>query len=113
MQAPIPQRIAPLAWREPAFLWTPLALAVAVGWPTLLFYNDPALQSVALVLALGVFALALTSLVAAWALGRAPRTRRVVVLHVLTAATLTALAAPLFLPELLTLVAEPGDYVLT
>lgn len=109
MRAPIPRRVAPLAWREPAFLWTPLALAVAVGWPTVLFFNDPALQSVALVLGLGVFAVALTTLGAAWALGRAPRTRRMVVLHVLSAATLAALTAPLFLPGLLTLVAAPGD----
>lgn len=109
MRAPIPLRVAPLAWREPVFLWTPLALAVAVGWPTGLFFNDPDLQSVALVLALGVFAIALLTLGAAWALGRAPRTRRVVVMHVLAAATLTALAAPFVLPELLTLVVEPGD----
>lgn len=98
-----------MAWREPAFLWTPLALAVAVGWPTALFLNDPDLQSVALVLGLGVFAIALLTLGAAWALGRPPRSRRVVAMHVLAAATLAALAAPFFLPELLTLVVEPND----
>ena len=32
MRAPIPQRIAPLSWRKPAFLWTPAALAIAIGF---------------------------------------------------------------------------------
>ena len=109
MRAPIPLRVAPLAWREPVFLWTPFALVVAVGWPPALFFNDPDLQRMALVLSLAVFAIALLSLGAAWALGRAPRTRRVVVMHVLAAATLMALAAPFVLPELLTQAVQPGD----
>ena len=37
---PIPQRIPPLTWRKPAFLWTPIALALAIGWPVALFYDD-------------------------------------------------------------------------
>jgi hypothetical protein len=40
---PIPQRIPPLAWRAPAILWTPLALAVAIGWPAAIFYDEPAM----------------------------------------------------------------------
>lgn len=111
MRAPIPQRIAPLAWREPAFLWTPLALIVAVGWPTVLFYNDPGPQRLALVVALGVFAAAMASLGVFWALGRPPRSRRVVVLHVLAAGMAAALIAPFLLSELLALVTdarEPG-----
>ena len=46
---PIPQRIPPLTWRQPAFLWTPLALAVAIGWPAVLFYNDYGLQQLVVI----------------------------------------------------------------
>jgi hypothetical protein len=59
----------------------------------------------ALVAGAVVFALALLTLGASWAVGRAPRTRRVVVLHVLFAGALTALAAPFVLTELLALIA--------
>lgn len=98
---PIPHRIPPLSWRTPAFLWTPAALALAIGWPAALFYNAPGLQRLALVAGAVVFALALVSLGASWALGRAPRTRRVVVLHVIFAGALTAIVAPFALTELL------------
>jgi hypothetical protein len=102
---PIPQRIPPLEWRKPAFIWTPLALALAIGWPAAALPNDVALQRLALVVGAVVFALALLTLGASWALGRAPRTRRVVVLHVLFAGVLSALAAPFVLIELLAFVA--------
>ena len=84
-QPPIPQRIPPLRWRGPAFLWTPLALAAAVGWPAALFYNDLEVQKLTLVCGALVFAFALVTLGVAWALGIAPRTRRTVVIHVLIA----------------------------
>jgi hypothetical protein len=103
--SPIPQRIPPLQWRKPAFLWTPAALALAIGWPAALFASAPALQRLALVAGAGVFALALLTLGASWAIGQAPRTRRVVVLHVLMAGLLAAIAAPFVLTRLLALVA--------
>lgn len=98
---PIPQRIPPLTWRQPAFLWTPLALALAIGWPAALFYDDIGPQRVAIAALLIVFAIALVSLGASWALGRAPRTRRIVVLHVVTAGVVTAIAAPFVLTWIL------------
>lgn len=104
---PIPQRIPPLMWRRPSWLWTPLALALALGLPAAVFMNDPALQRFALVAGALVFALALITLGASWALGRAPRTRRVVLLHVLGAGLAAALIAPFVLTALL---AEVADY---
>jgi hypothetical protein len=106
MADPIPQRIAPLTWRKPALLWTPIALALAIGWPAALFYNDPAPLRLALVAGAAMFALALISLGASWGLGRAPRTRRIVVLHVVLAGVIVALTAPFVLIELLALVAD-------
>ena len=105
---PIPQRIPPLTWRQPAFLWTPLALALAIGWPAALFYDDIGPQRVAISALFIIFALALVSLGASWALGRAPRTRRIVVLHVVTAGVVTAIAAPFVLTWLLGAVASGG-----
>lgn len=106
MTTPIPQRIPPLIWRRPAFLWTPLALAIAVGWPLALLRDDPALANTALVAGAVVYALALVSLGAAWVIGRAPRTRRDVVMHILAAGALTSLAAPFVLTRLLGAVAD-------
>jgi hypothetical protein len=106
MPAPIPERIAPLTWRKPTLVWTPLALALAIGWPAALFYNDPGPQRLALVAGAAVFALALLTLGASWAIGRAPRVRRIVVVHVVLAGALVALAAPFVLIELLALVAD-------
>jgi hypothetical protein len=103
---PIPQLIPPLEWRKPAFIWTPIALALAIGWPAALFANEMALQRLVLIAGAIVFALGLLTLGASWAIGRAPRTRRVVVLHVLFAGVLAALGAPFVLTELLALVAD-------
>ncbi len=103
---PIPQRVPPLAWRGPSLLWTPIALALAIGWPAALFYNDPGLQRMALVAGAGVFALALLTLGASWMLGRAPRTRRIVVLHVVLAGAIASLIAPFMLTQLLAIVAD-------
>jgi hypothetical protein len=102
---PIPQRIPPLKWRAPAFLWTPFALALAIGGPAAVFYDEPVLQRFVLVAGAGVFALALTTLGASWALGHAPRTRRTVVTHVLAAGALAAFLAPFVFVELLALIA--------
>lgn len=102
---PIPQRIPPLKWRNPAFIWTPLALAAAIGAPAALFYGEPVLQRFVLVAGAAVFALALITLGASWALGHAPRTRRTVVLHILGAGALAALAAPFVFVELIAFIA--------
>ena len=103
---PIPQRIPPLTWRKPAFLWTPIALALAIGWPAALFYEEPNPQRFAISSLFVVFAIALISLGVSWFAGRPPKTRRVVVLHVVTAGAIGALLAPFILTWLLALVAE-------
>ena len=103
---PIPQRIPPLSWRQPTFLWTPLALALAIGWPAALFYDDLGPQRLAIAALLIIFALALITLGASWVLGRAPRTRRIVVLHVVIAGVVIALAAPFALTWALAAVAD-------
>jgi hypothetical protein len=101
---PIPQRIPPLVWRRPAILWTPLALALGISWPAAMFFDEPAMQRTALIIGAAGFALALVSLGASWLLGRAPKARRIVVLHVVVAGGLASLAAPFVTAELLTLV---------
>jgi hypothetical protein len=82
-----------------------LALAAAIGWPAALFYNDPDLQKLTCVAGALVFAFALVTLGVSWALGIAPRSRRTVVLHVLTAGLLASLAAPWALSQVLAAVA--------
>lgn len=109
MRAPIPQIIAPLTWRKPAFIWTPLALAAAVGWPAALFTHEPNLQRLALIAGMAVFAIALTSLGASWALGKPPRARRVVVVHTLFAGALVALLSPFVLTRLLAALADYAE----
>jgi hypothetical protein len=103
---PIPQRIAPLSWRKPAFLWTPLALALAIGWPAALFYEDPGAQRLAIAALFVVLAIALATLGASWALGRPPKSRRIVVLHVVTAGVVAALAAPFVLTLVLSSITD-------
>jgi hypothetical protein len=104
--SPIPQRIPPLVWRQPAVLWTPLALALAIGWPAAVFYDEPAMQRTVVIVGAGAFACALVSLGASWLLGRAPKARRVVVLHVVCSGAIVALAAPFVMTELLALVSS-------
>jgi hypothetical protein len=103
---PIPQRIPPLAWRKPALLWTPAGLALAIGGPFALLRNDAGLAEFALIAGAGVFALALVTLGTASALGRAPRTRREVVAHVVGAGAIAALLGPLVLTRVLAIVAD-------
>lgn len=105
---PIPQRIPPLTWRQPSVLWTPAALAVAIGWPAALFYNDLSLQQLAVILGAAVFALALTTLGASWALRRPPKTRRTAVMHVILAGAIACLAAPFALTNLLSAASNPA-----
>jgi hypothetical protein len=103
---PIPQRIPPLAWRRPAFLWTPIALALAIGWPAALFYEEIGPQRIAITALFIVFAIALVTLGASWVMGHPPKSRRIVVLHVVAAGVIAALAAPFVLTMLLATVAE-------
>lgn len=105
---PIPQRIPPLSWRKPAFLWTPIALALSIGWPAALFYEDIGPQRLAIAALFVVFAVALITLGVSWAMGRPPKSRRIVVLHVVTAGVIAALAAPFVLTWLLGLIAHAG-----
>ena len=110
MVAPaIPQRIPPLTWRKPVFIWTPIALAMAIGWPAGLFHTDGGPQRLAIVAGATVFAIALISLGAMWAAGRPPRSRRVVVLHVVMAGAITMVLAPIVVGELMTLIADTTE----
>lgn len=106
MAAPIPERIPQLVWRRPAFVWTPLALALAIGWPAALFYQNQGPRRLALAALFVVFALALFSLGASWIIGRPPKARRIVVLHVVIAGAVAALSAPFVLTWLLESVAS-------
>ncbi len=56
-----------------------------------------------------VYALALTTLGAAWALGRAPRSYREVVLHVVIAGAVAALAAPYAVVRLLAIASRAAN----
>lgn len=103
---PIPRRIPALAWRRPAFLWTPAALVLAIGWPALLLRDDGGLARAVLIAGAATFAVSLITLGAAWLLGRAPRGRGAVVAHILLAGALCALAAPFVLESLLNSLAD-------
>ena len=103
---PIPQRIPPLTWRQPAFLWTPIALAVAIGWPAMLFYSDFGLQQLVVIGVAAVFALALVTLGASWMVRRPPKTRRTVVMHVVVAGAIASVIAPFVLTQLLAIEAD-------
>lgn len=105
MAAPVPRRIPPLAWRKPALLWTPAALAAAILWPQPLIQDDPGLSRLILLGLVASLALTLVALALVWAAGRAPRTRRVVVLYVVLSAALVSLAGP-FIADVI--VAGPG-----
>ena len=94
---PIPKRIPELAWRSPAGLWIPLALALAIGWPAALFQTDPTAAWLALLYGAAVFAAALASLALRWLIRGPPKARRVIVRHVVVSAAIAALFAPLAL----------------
>lgn len=103
---PIPQRMQPLTWRQPAALWTPVALAVAIGWPAALFYNDAGLQQLVVITGAAVFAFALITLGASWMIRRPPRTRRTAVMHVIIAGAIACVVAPFVLTNLLSTVTD-------
>lgn len=81
-------------WRRPAALWAPLALALALLAPALMFRGEGRVGQIAIAaVALGVTA-ALVSLVLAAAIGRLPRSRREVMSQTLRICMLAAAAAP-------------------
>lgn len=112
---PIPQLIPPLSWRAPAPIWTPVALALAIGWPAMMLSGDSGAARGVLIAGAATFALALVSLGASWVIGRPPCTHRSVIVHVLAAGALVALAAPFMLVGLIEVAAAsrtPDDAVL-
>jgi hypothetical protein len=95
-----------LSWRQPVLLWTPAAIALALGWPAILLREAPALSLTALIGGAIVFAASFVTMGAAWASGRAPRTRRDVLQHFLASGAVVAIGAPFVLAGLLNAVAE-------
>lgn len=95
MRPRIPQRIPPLTWRKPVFVWTPLALLLALGWPALLFEGADA-QRLALAFACIAASFACVSLALRWRVRGAAKARLVVIGHAVGAAALTAFLAPFF-----------------
>lgn len=93
MRPRIPKRIPPLTWRKPVGLWTPLALALALGWPALLF-EQPQAQRLALAFALIAAAVACVTLSMQWRRQGAVKARLTVVGHGVAGAALTAISAP-------------------
>ena len=71
-----------------------------------LFYEAVGPQRLVVSALFVVFALALVTLGVSWAMGRAPKSRRIIVLHVVLAGTVAALAAPFVLTWLLATVAN-------
>ena len=95
--SPIPRRIAPLAWRRPVVVWIPLALALALGWPSLALYQEAGLGEAVLIAGAAAAALGLTGLGLAWAFKRPPRTRREAIPYLLLPGCAAALATPFVL----------------
>lgn len=103
---PIPQRIPPLRWRSPSFLWTPVSLAAAIGWPAAVVGTNQSALRLSLLTGATVFTLALLVLGANWARGQAPRDRRNVVTHVVWAGVAVYLLAPFFFSDLVSVAAN-------
>jgi multisubunit Na+/H+ antiporter MnhG subunit len=75
-------------------LWTPVALALAVGWPALLLSSDATMARGIGVAGVLTFILGLSTLGLAWARGKPPRSHRDVLLHLVIAGALVSLTAP-------------------
>lgn len=95
------QRIQPLVWRKPALLWGLVALAIGLGTPWLVLSNEGGFALLAVLTAAVGIGAAFLSLGIASAMGRPPRSRREVLLHVIWLTALAALCAPLFFQALL------------
>ncbi len=98
---PIPERIPPLSWRRPILIWLPFSLALSIGWPAALLRGETETRHLALAASAIAFAVGLVTLGAGWIAGRAPKTRRIVVLHIVTGGAIAALMTPYVLPSLL------------
>ncbi len=90
----VPELIPPLKWRGPAIIWTPLALALAIGWPALLLSSDGTMARGVGAAGVLTFVLGLATLGVAWARGKPPYTHRDVIVHLVVAGALVSLAAP-------------------
>lgn len=90
----VPELIPPLKWRAPAVLWTPLALALAIGWPALLLSSDATMARGVGAAGVLTFVLGLSTLGLAWARGKPPRSHRDVLVHLVVAGALVSLTAP-------------------
>ncbi len=107
--APIPERAPPLEWRRPAQLWTPLALVLALGWPAAALRGNGALPYFYLVAGAAGFALAFVSLAGASIMRRPPKTRRIVITHVIAGCAAALAAAPTVYLALLRRIAALED----
>jgi len=75
-------------------IWTPVALALALGWPVLALHDDTGWPEIVSITAALAFAIGFVSMGCAWAIGRPPRSLRDAVLHLLWPCIFAALAAP-------------------
>ena len=89
-------------------IWTPVALVLALGWPALMLRHDEGLARTVVIAGAMAFALGFVTLGGAWAIGKPPRTRRAVILHLLFAGAVAALAAPFVFETLVRAVVEAG-----
>ena len=90
----VPELIPPLKWRGPAIIWTPLALALAIGWPALLLSSDGTMARGIGAAGVLTFILGLSTLGISWARGKPPHTHRDVLIHLVVSGALVSLAAP-------------------
>lgn len=75
--------------------------------------EDSGLSQIVLIAGAAAFAVGLLSLGAAWAFGRAPRTRREALLHLLWPGAAAAMASPFVFTLLLRLVAQARGVAIT
>ncbi|MES1199642.1 MAG: hypothetical protein ABUS48_06655 [Pseudomonadota bacterium] len=94
---PIPRRIPPLSWRQPFFIWTPIAVVLALGWPAALLQDQDGFMALALTAGATGMAASVVALGGAWLLGRPPRTRASVIRNVAWTGAVIAAAAPFVL----------------
>ena len=92
---PIPQRYPSLRWRKPVVIWTPIALALALGWPAYFVRDAPALMNTMLGAGAGALFIALGTTIVSFAFDRAPRTRRDIIVRTIWSGVAAAALTPL------------------
>lgn len=92
--APIPQRIPPLTWRRPFYLWTPAALLLAIGWPALLLRGQSVVFQASLATAAFACCVVVVVLIGGALMKRPPRARRTVIRAMVWAGVAAAIASP-------------------